>query len=117
MSEFRMSVDVNQLVNRIKLAASEVLGKDISTLRGFSERQATALAKQTALLANGIASGDIEDDLRDFFLDSLEDMALNFANTLRGLMMVTIEKVWNAIVVVLWQAIESATGLNLISEK
>jgi hypothetical protein len=46
-------------------------------------------------------------------LDSLEDMALNFAKTLRGLLMVTIEKVWNAIVGVLWGAISTATGIDL----
>ena len=110
-----MLVDINGLVDDIKKAASEVLDQDIAALRGFSERQVTALAKQTELLANGMASGDIEEDLLGFFLDSLEDMVLNFANTLRGLMMVTIEKVWNAIVVVLWQTIESATGVELAS--
>jgi hypothetical protein len=37
----------------------------------------------------------------------------NFAKTLRGLLMVTIEKVWNAIVGVIWKAIETATGIAL----
>lgn len=97
----------------MKEAASQVINQDISALRGFSERQLKALAKQAELIAKGIASGDIDEDLRDFFLDSIEDMALNFAKTLRGLLMVTIEKVSNAIVRVLWSAISAASGIDL----
>jgi hypothetical protein len=108
-----MSIDINQLVADMKDAASQVISQDVSVLRGFSERQLKALAKQAELIAKGIVSKDIDDDLRDFFLDSLEDMALNFAKTLRGLLMVTIEKVWNAIVGVLWGAISAATSIDL----
>ena len=104
-------IDINALFNDMKSAASDVLDKDVTTLRGFSERQLKGIAQQTALVAQGIASGQITDETKDFFLDSLEDMAHNFANTLRGLMMVTIEKVWNAVVGVIWKAIEGVTGL------
>lgn len=108
-----MSIDINQLMTDMKDAASQVINQDVSVLRGFSERQLKALAKQAELIAKGVVTGDIDADLRDFFLDSLEDMALNFAKTLRGLVMVTIEKVWNAIVGVLWGAISAATGIDL----
>ena len=97
----------------IKNSASQVINQDVTVLRGFSERQLKALSKQAKLIADGVKSGDIDDDLTDFFLDALEDMALNFSKTLRGLLMVTIEKVWNAIVGVLWGAIEGATGIGL----
>lgn len=108
-----MVFDIEQLITDIKNAASQVINQDVTVLRGFSERQLKALAKQGELMTAGVVSGDIDEDLRDFFLDSLEDMALNFAKTLRGLLMVTIEKVWNAIVGVLWGAIGAATGINL----
>lgn len=108
-----MTINVAQLGEDIKNAASQVLNKDVTTLRGFSERQIKAIAQQAALVEAGILSGGITDETRDFFLDSLEDMALNFVKTLRGLMMVTIEKVWNAIIGVIWKAIESATGIAL----
>lgn len=87
-----MSIDINQLLSDMKNAASQVINQDVTVLRGFSERQLKALAKQAELIAKGVASGDIDEDLRDFFLDSLEDMTLNFAKTLRGLLMVTIER-------------------------
>ncbi len=108
-----MAIDVGQLVEDMRNAASAILKKDVVTLRGFSERQLKAIAQQAAFVEAGIQSGGITDETRDFFLDSLEDMALNFAKTLRGLLMVTIEKVWNAIVGVIWKAIEAATGIAL----
>jgi hypothetical protein len=104
-------IDVDKLVGDIKSAASGILKTDVAALRGFSERQVTAIAQQAKLVAAGIANGDITEATREFFLDSLEDLALNFARTLRGLMTVTIEKVWNAVVAVLWKAISTATGL------
>ena len=108
-----MSIDVEQLITDMKSAASQVINQDVTVLQGFSERQLKALAKQADLVASGVISGDIDEDLCDFFLDNLKDMALNFAKTLRGLLMVTIEKVWNAIVHVLWGAIGAATGIDL----
>ena len=109
----KKEIDVSKLVGDMKTAASEVLEKDVTTLRGFSERQVKAIAQQTKLVAAGIASGQITEETREFFLDSLEDMALNFAKTLRGLLMVTVEKVWNAVVGVIWKTIATATGIAL----
>jgi len=108
-------IDISKLMEDIKSAASEVLDKDVTMLRGFSERQIKAIAQQSALLAKGIAAGEITEETREFFLDSLEDMALNFAKTLRGLLMVTVEKVWNAVVGVIWKSIQAVTGIALPS--
>src|SRR5262245_3380031 len=104
-------IDVSKLVGDIKKAATGVLKQDVSALRGFSDRQVQAIAQQAKSVAAGIASGEITEATRDFFLDGLEDLALNFAKTLRGLMTVTIEKVWNAVVAVLWKALSTATGI------
>jgi hypothetical protein len=108
-----MAFDATQLVTDIKSAASSVLNADIATFRGFSDRQVQAIAKQAEFVALGIATGEITSETRDFFLDSIEDMTLNFVKTLRGLVLVTIEKVWNAVVGVIWKAISTATGLVL----
>lgn len=108
-----MSINTDQLVADIKTAVSGVLERDAAEIRGFSERQLDALALQAKLIASAIVNNEIDDDLRDYFLDSLENMAENFAKSLRGLLAVTIEKVWNAVVGVLWGAIEAATGVSL----
>ena len=109
-----MIFDVQQLVVDMQNAATQTLNADVSTFRGFSSRQVTAIAKQTEFVAAGIVSGQITDETKDFFLDSIEDMVLSFAKTLRGLILVTIEKVWNAVVGVIWKAISTATGLTLV---
>ena len=108
-----MAFDVDQLMLDMKAAATGVLNTDVSTFRGFSERQVEAIAKQSEFVAVGISTGQITPETKDFFLDSIEDMTLSFVKTLRGLIMVTIEKVWNAVVGVIWKAISSATGLVL----
>lgn len=108
-----MSIDINQLIQDMKEGASQIIDRDVTVVVGFSERQLKALAKQTELIIKGVVNGDIDEDLQDFFLDSLKEMTLNFAKTLQGLLMVTIENVWNALVGILWGAISTATGIDL----
>ena len=109
-----MAIDIQQLTADIKTAATDILRADVTTFKGFSERQVKAIAQQSALVEIGIQTGQITDETKDFFLDGLEDMALNFVRTLRGLLMVTIEKVWNAIVGAIWKAIQaSIPGITL----
>ena len=99
-----MHENVATIISEMKAIASNILEKDISTVRGFSERQVEAIAKQTVIIQQGVLNGDIDADLREFFLDGLEAMALNFVNTLKGILMVTLEKLWNAIVGFLYKA-------------
>ena len=106
-----MPINVNQLVTNIKVAATEVLGRDVATLRGFSEEQVRAIAQHAAFIARGIESGEITAETRDYFLDSLEDMALNFVRTLRGLVQITIERVWNAVVQAIWRFVRDLPGV------
>lgn len=109
-----MPVDVPGIINNIKTAVSAVIDKDITIVEGFSERQLKLIAHQTALVGQGIAAGQITGATKDFFLDQLVDMANNFARTLTGLVLATIEKVWHAIVTVIWQAIATITGVPLV---
>jgi hypothetical protein len=103
-----MDKNLVELMNEIKDVASSILEKDVSNVRGFSERQVRAIGKQTLIIQQGILSGDIDGDLKEFFFDGLEAMALNFVNTLKGILSVTIEKIWNAIVDALWNTIDAA---------
>ena len=104
-----MDKNLQELISEIREVASNILQKDIATVRGFSERQVEAIARQTIIIQQGVLLGEIDDDLKEFFLDGLEAMALNFVNTLKGILSITIEKVWNAIIDVLWKAIDSVT--------
>lgn len=109
-----MELDITQLMKDISTAVSAVLGKDITTIQGFRDRQLKAIAQQSALITAGIATGEITEETREFFLDSLQDMVLNFLKTLQGVAQVTIEKAWNAAVTVIWDAIEKVTGIRLV---
>jgi hypothetical protein len=108
-----MPIDIDQLLDDMKNAATAIITKDVTTIRGFSNRQLNGIANQAALVATGIASGQITPATRDFFLDQIVELTQNFAESLVGLLMATIERVWNAIVNVIWQAISTATGINL----
>ncbi len=108
-----MVLDINQLIEDIKNTASGIINKDVATLRGFSNRQLKGIATQSALVASGIATGEIRESLRDFFLDQLVELVRNFVNTLVGLLLTTIERLWNAIVNVIWNTISKATGVQL----
>ena len=108
-----MALDVNELINDIKNAASAILNKDLTTVKGFSDRQLHGIATQSALVASGIASGQIDDSTRDFFLEQLVELSKNFVDTLAGLVLATIERLWNAIVSVIWKAISRATNIQL----
>ncbi|AUC80951.1 hypothetical protein [Lacinutrix sp. Bg11-31] len=100
-----MNTKTANLIDSIKDAASTILEKDIALVKGFSERQIEAISKQTLIIKAGIATGEIEDDLIAFFLDGLKHMVTNFINTLKGILKVVLEKVWNGIIAVLYEAI------------
>lgn len=86
-------------------------------MKGFSDRQIKAISQHAALVAGGIASGQITNETMEFFLESIKTMTENFLETFQGLIQQTIEKFWNAIVGVVWCAINNvisgATGLIL----
>lgn len=107
------TIDVNQLLANMKTAANAVLQQDIANIAGYSERQLQAIAMQGAWIANSSATGELSADLRDFFLNNLKDLVTNFTNTLAGLVIVTVEKVWNAVVGVLWNTINQVISTVL----
>ena len=53
------------------------------------------------------ANGDIDEELKKFFFDGLKAMAENFVNTLKGILSVTLEKLYNALVDKLWSIVGS----------
>jgi hypothetical protein len=107
--------NLNDLMKSISDATRNILGKDIETITGFAKSQEKKLAAFAIWIAEAEQAEEFKDDpeLRDDFLQSLRDMTRDFVNTLRGLAMITIEKIWNAIVKVLWDALDKATGLTL----
>lgn len=102
-----MEINIEQIVSDVKAAVKKVTKQDFSEIRGFQQNQVEALAQQAKIIAVGVAKGEISADMKEFFIDGLEAMTLNFVRTLKGLLEVTIEKVWNAVMKVLLGAIET----------
>ncbi|WP_420208797.1 hypothetical protein [Candidatus Electronema sp. JC] len=102
------SLDAAKLIADIKNVASEILKKRIEEVAGFSERQAKAIAIQAEAVAEGIATGKITEETREFFLKGLRDMVENFIRTLEKIKNVVIEQIVNAVFEVLRKAIEAA---------
>lgn len=109
------SIDISKIVSDIKSAGIHILGKDIPTITGFSENQLTELAKQAKRVAQGIVDGEITEATREFFLKGLKEMAGNFVRTLKDIVDVLIEKLLNAVISILREAIETAIGFKLPS--
>jgi len=99
--------DVASIIKDIKDISTTILKKDITIVKGFSERQVEAIAKQTVIITEGVANGDIDEELKKFFFDGLKAMAENFVNTLKGILSVTLEKLYNALVDKLWSIVGS----------
>ncbi len=89
-------------------ALNGILQDDVARYVDFAERQSAGLAKQAAWIAEATIAGEIDADDRQWFLENLEKMTENFARVVVGLTLLTIEKAWNAIVDVLWGAVNSA---------
>jgi hypothetical protein len=106
-------IDVEGLIKAITQAASKEVGQDVTALGGFSQRQLEAMARQAQLVAAAFASGHLSADDRTFFLGQLKDDAQNFANVLQGLVLADIQRVWNAAVSTVWDAIGKAVGITL----
>ena len=106
-------IDIAALITSLKTTLSATIGQDIAQLQGFSEQQLQAIAQQAKTVAAGIADGSITGATQAYLLKSLADLAKSYANTLAGLVAVSVEELWNAMVNALWGAINTATGLAL----
>lgn len=106
-------INADQLLANLKTVATGIIQQDVTTIEGYSERQLAAMAQQAKWIAAATLTGELSSDMRDYFLGTLKDSAVNFANTLKGLVLITIEKVWNALVGALWTAIGNAIGIAL----
>ena len=91
---------------------NDLLHADVTTFVGFAERQASGLAKQAAWITEATIKGELNKSERQWFLDNLKMLSENFVRTLLALTILTIEKAWNAVVGVLWGAINSALKAN-----
>ena len=105
-----MDFDTGKVVEDIISALKGAVGDGWSAISGFAEKQAKMLANQAAMIAQSRITGSLkdDDDMFEFFTDQLKDHATNFARSVATLTLLTIEQAWNAMVKVVWGAINGA---------
>jgi hypothetical protein len=108
-----VTIDVGKTANDIITALNGVLNGDIETNVPFINQQTTALANQAQLIAEQTVAGALDEQQRKFFLDHLEKHTKDLALIIAALTILTAEKAWNAIMGVLWGAINTAVSAAL----
>ena len=105
----------DEIIAAVKATISGVIKKDFPAIGDFAEGQLRAIANQTVLIGQATVAGEFvgKDDLRDHFLNQLAKMAENFARVVAGLVLITIEKIWNAVIDLLWDTLDGAAGFAL----
>lgn len=104
------AIDIDKLMQDILSAVDAATGKNIEKMGGYAQSKLKAIAQQSQMVASAYASGQIDKDVMQHFLDGIQDMTTSFIQTLVGLARIEAEKAWNAMVGVIWDALGAATG-------
>jgi hypothetical protein len=94
-------------------AVKDVTRKDLTSISGFAQIQTQSLAQQAALVAGMIEANQFTADEQAFYLDGLRQMARGFVETVIAVIVVEIEKIYNAVVSAIYKAISDLTGVAL----
>ena len=103
------------LVTAMEDAVSTSIGNDIRTMQGFSKQQLEDIGRLAIDFADMIDEGEFDDDAegRQAYARILQNLIKNFTRTVEALGVLAVEKAWNAMVDVIWNALDGATGLML----
>ena len=111
-----MALQAGDIVASVIGAVKPIIAKDGAVIDTFAKKQLQMMADQAVMIAEGIEAGEFEGPrkkLLDHHLKMLETVGRNFVAVLAGLTAITIEKAWNAVVDVVWGAIDKAVGIAL----
>lgn len=113
-----MALDLNAVsqtfLDGISDAVTSTANKGLATIKGFSESQLNSLAQQSALVAGMIEANVFTSAERDFYLAGLQAMAAGFVKTTAQLLGILVEKLWNAVVGVIWKTISQLARVTLL---
>ena len=103
----------NVFAKNITTAVNGIAGQDMTAVQGFASNQLQSLANQAALIAGMIEANEFTDDERDFYLIGLQQMAMGFAQTLIGIVVVVVQQIYNAIINAIYTSINTIAGVAL----
>ena len=102
------AIDLDKLLSDIVAAVNDILQKDVTLLRGYSQQKVKTIARFTKLVAEGYATGEISKEELEYELDELDGMIERFIRNLRALANVTIERLIKAVTSTVYGAIQAA---------
>jgi adenylate kinase len=107
-----MVLDVQGTIDALLTALRGAAGTGWTAISGFASKQAPQLVHQAEMIAQSRANGSLKDDdeLFQFFVDQLADSVKEVAHYIAAMTVLTIEKAWNAMVGVIWGALQKALG-------
>ena len=103
-------INVNELLQNIGDAMSNILNTDVKLLRGYSKAKAHTIARFTKLIAEGYANGEIDEAELEQELDELDDMVARFIRNIKALANTTIERLIKAVTTTLYDAIKGVAA-------
>jgi hypothetical protein len=101
-------IDLDALLDAIRASMTEIVGKDVRLLRGYSAAKARAIARFTKLVGEGYAQGEIDEAELEAELEEIDRMTDRFVRNLRALARVTIERLVKAVTGHLYGAVRAA---------
>lgn len=101
-------IDVDKLVKDSIATATSVAQTDITMVKGFARSQFLAIAENAAGIAADFLAGLLTKEEADLLIGRIPKLVQATINTLRGLALVTIEKIWNAVASTVQEAIKAA---------
>lgn len=107
-----MGFDVSQVIAQILGALEAEISEGWQLVSSFAEKQTRLLANHALMITQSRTTGLLKDndELFDVLVQQLKELTENFARSLASLTIITLEKAWNAIVRVVWGAINGAVG-------
>ena len=102
--------DIDGTIRDLISAILTGVKQGFETVSALVTSQAKMMAHQAAFIFESSTSGALKDDpvLQQLFADQLADSVRGLARDVAGSTNLTIEKVWNAAVKILWGAINTA---------
>jgi len=108
-----MQLNTDKLSSDIKAAIALVLKKDAESIEGFNPKLLAKLVRQSDNSSLSIKSGKITGETRSFLIDGVRRNILAFVGEMKGIDILTANRVHFAVSVVVFKTISEASGFQI----
>jgi hypothetical protein len=105
--------DIDKVVNASIAAATNAAQKDVTQIAGFARSQFQAIAENAAGIVADRLAGKLTEAEADLLIKRIPKLVQATINTLQGLAVITLEKVWNAVATTVQDAAKLALKASI----